>query len=82
MDTNILANIQRVSELRKRVKSHCMCLHYEEDENHVLVYYPEGYRIGGVRVSKGMGLAKALEKALEYMEKEWTESLPGYKIPV
>lgn len=64
-------NIRRVEDLTRQVKGHAMCLQFTEDRAVYLVRFPEGYRIDGVRVSKGLGKIKALEILLEKMELYW-----------
>lgn len=64
-----------LSEITKLVKSHCMCLKFEETRTHFRVIYPEGYYPNGVQVSKALGKAEALRKILVYMESHWQSSL-------
>lgn len=56
---------------RDRVAAHCMAAKVEETETHLLVMYPPGYQLDGVRVSKANGIAWACDRALFNMEKAW-----------
>lgn len=72
---NVQANIKAANEARARVKAHCMAVSVEESPSHLLVLYPEGYSVGGVRVSMANGVVWAYDKALEKMEQEWRKDL-------
>jgi len=64
-------HIKAAKLARERVVSHCMALKVEETETHLLVIYPMGYQLDGVRVSKTNGIVWACERALINMEKAW-----------
>lgn len=71
----IQGNIKSLNEITAMVRSHCMCLKFEETRTHFRVIYPEGYYPDGVQVSKALGKAEALRKILVYMESHWQSSL-------
>lgn len=74
----IKSNIKKLNDLIKEAKSHCMCLDFSETSNHFIIIYPDGYYPNGLRVEKGSNKSKALKTVIEYMEKHWQESFPGY----
>lgn len=55
----IQANIRRANEALAAVKAHCMALHVVVAKEHLLVQYPDGYCVDGLRVSMANGLAWA-----------------------
>jgi hypothetical protein len=67
---------EKVNDLKEQVTNHCMCLEFEEDSYYYIVFFPEGYFPNGVRCSKEIGKAIALQKILDNMEKVWKESFP------
>lgn len=68
---NPYQNAQRLSGLIEEVKNHCMCFRFFDRPTAYEVQFPAGYQVDGVRVSKGLGKIRALEKALEKMELYW-----------
>ena len=54
-----------------QVKAHCMAAKVESTRGHLLVTFPPGYRVNGVRVTKTNGMVWACEQALSRMEREW-----------
>lgn len=68
---NIRDNIAAAKEARAKLRAHCMAFRITETETHLLVIFPTGYRLDGVRVSMTNGIAWACEKALEKMEHVW-----------
>jgi hypothetical protein len=68
---SVQENVIKYKETLNAVKSHHMCLKFTEDKTHFLIYFPAGFQLDGVRVSKGLGKTVALEKALEKMELCW-----------
>lgn len=71
----IQANIRRSKEALATVKAHPMALRVEITKGHLLVRYPEGFRVDGLRVSMANGLAWACEQAVTRMEKHWRNEL-------
>lgn len=70
----IQENIARKNELVDLVATHCMCAHLSIKPDYYFIYYPLGFQLDGLRVSRGMGEIKSLEKCLEKMELHWKES--------
>ena len=66
-------NIKRVQTLTGQVVTHCMCAHLKITDAHYFIYYPLGFALDGLRVSRDMGDIKALEKCLEKMEQHWKD---------
>lgn len=48
-----------------------MAFRVTETHEHLLVVFPLGFRLDGVRVSMENGIIWACEKALEKMEETW-----------
>lgn len=70
-----------VADLLNRIKAHPMCLTITDKDGYYLVIYPSGdFRVGGVRVSQGMGKAKALARMLVRMESDWNASFPQPRV--
>lgn len=69
--------VAQVTEAHAAVLAHPMCLRLEDAGGHYLVVFPVGdFPVHGVRVSKGMGKAKALNTMLDRIERIWLESYP------
>lgn len=66
--------IKAVKTARGQVETHCMCLELVETFTHFVVYFPEGYDIGGVQCSKDEGKENALIKLLDRIEEYWKQS--------
>lgn len=82
----IQENIEEVQRAYDEVKAHCMCRAIRDDGCSIVIIYPEGDWPDGKEgihctygVYAGQGKAWALKKLLEQMEKDWKESLPGFK---
>ena len=54
-------NIARKEASIKTLKSHCLCLRIEGD----IVYLPDGYEVGGLRIKETADGYIAAEKKLE-----------------
>jgi hypothetical protein len=68
-------NIRRANEALATVKAHCMAFNVVVKKDYLLVWYPLGYRVDGLRVSMANGLAWACNKAIELMEIHWAGGL-------
>lgn len=55
----------------RQVREHCMAAKVQRDASHLLVIFPPGYRLDGVRVTMANGIKWACEQALSRMEREW-----------
>ena len=66
--------IETVKALKKQVEEHCMCLNLEETDTHFIIYFPEGFYVGGAQCSKHIGKEKALSKLLKHIEEYWKQS--------
>lgn len=66
--------IKSIDELLKRISAHCMCLELQETQTHFIVYFPEGFYIGGMQHSKDEGKERALSKLLNKIEEYWQQS--------
>ena len=64
-------NIAAANGALAKVKAHCMAARVKRDRQHLLVYFPPGYRLDGVRVTMANGVKWACEQALSRMEREW-----------
>lgn len=71
---SIATNIETYQAALKAVKAHCMCREIEESGGKLIIYYPEGFPRGGLRIDQN---AVMLRRALEIMEREWLASYPG-----
>jgi len=71
----IQGNIKSLNEITAMVRSHCMCLKFEETQTHFRVIYPEGYYPNGAQASKALGKTEALYRLLSIMERHWQASL-------
>lgn len=69
--STIQANIKAAKAARAKVTAHCMAAKVQEGREHLLVIFPPGYSLDGVRVTMANGVAWAYEKALERMERTW-----------
>lgn len=68
-------NVTAVKLAIAEVKNHCMCAKFEDEGRHYLVIFPPGdWPVDGVRVSHGMGKAKALQLLIDRMEQFWKDS--------
>lgn len=63
-----------VKTIKGQVQDHCMCLELVETPTHFVVYFPEGYDIGGMQCSKGGGKEKSLLELLDQIERYWKRS--------
>lgn len=68
---NIAHNIAEADRTARELASHCMAARIERTADHLMVWFPPGYSLGGVRVALAMGQAAANRKALEICEREW-----------
>lgn len=67
----IRERINKIEELKREIKSHCMCFTFKETENHYLVIFPHGFSLDGVRAHKDLGKAESLSRILKKMEEIW-----------
>lgn len=67
-------NIEKARQAREAVNKHCMAARVHETKSHLLVIFPLGFRLDGVRVSMANGVAWACDKALAKMEETWRAS--------
>ena len=67
----IRQNIAVAKDARARLQAHCMAAKIEESRSHLLVIFPPGYGLSGVRVSMANGIAWACDQALQRMEATW-----------
>lgn len=70
----IQERIEKVETAKEAVRTHCMCAEFSEDDDYYRVVFPTGFRIDGIRASKDVGHARALNLMLDTMERTWTES--------
>lgn len=61
-------NITRKHDALEKLKSHCLCLRIEDD----IVYLPDGYGIGGLRINE---TADGYTAAEEKLEEIWQGSM-------
>jgi hypothetical protein len=73
MTNTIHYNMAAAAEVRSKLVAHCMTANLEETPDHILVYFPPGYQLDGVRVSMANGKKWAYEKALEKAEQTWQQ---------
>lgn len=71
---NPIENAAAVEALKAEVKSHCMCLHFQELADRYRVIYPDGFFPNGVQASFGIGKAEALHRMLVAMEQHWQDA--------
>lgn len=67
----IKKNIAAANAARAAVRRHCMAFRVTETKDHLIVVFPCGFQLDGVRVSMANGIVWACEKALEKMEQTW-----------
>jgi len=72
----VAQNIETVAQAHAALRAHCMSARIEETATHVIVWFPPGYSLAGVRVALAMGKAAAYRKALDVAERTWREDLP------
>jgi len=77
----VAQHVEDVKAAEALVRAHPMCAQFVKTSQHFLALYPPGYRLGGCRVSRGMGLRHALGVLLSKMEQHWSEEQIGWKDP-
>lgn len=70
----IVKNIAALADAKRRVQAHPMCAKYEEQPAHLLITYPPGFRVDGLRVSLANGATWAHCEALRKMEQHWRDA--------
>jgi len=68
----IQQNTRAAFDARLAVRNHCMATRVVESREHLMVYFPPGYQLDGVRVSMANGVTWACKKAIEKMEATWS----------
>ncbi len=68
---SVQENIKAAEQAVRSVQEHCMCAKMERNRTHLLVLFPPGYGLDGVRVTTVNGVKWACEQALARMERTW-----------
>lgn len=72
--TTIAERVDKIEALKQQVRTHPMCLTFEEDETHYRAIYPAGMCLGGAQAAFRTGKGAALERLLIMMERHWRAS--------
>lgn len=73
----IIQNIAEYESAKLAVTNHHMCAKFIDDGGKVIIQYPDGdFLVDGLRVDRN---AVMLRRAIEIMDRHWTESFPGYR---
>lgn len=78
----IRQHIDAAEAAMKAVHDHCMAHRVTLDKDYLIVIFPDGYQLDGVRVTRQNGVKWAAEQALRKMEQVWTESYPAGRAPL
>lgn len=73
----IIQNMIEYDNAKRAVMDHCMCAKFIDEGDKVIIQYPDGdFPVDGLRIDRN---AAMMRRAVEIMDRHWTESFPGYR---